>query len=602
MRGRDALDRLRKALGVSGAAVVGVLALLVCATLAWQGGVSADAALGQPANAGGVSISGGFDHFKTGFPLTDAHRAVACESCHMGGVFKSAPRTCAGCHDNRMAPGKPVKHIPTSQACDTCHTAKNWTVIRFEHSQTSASCVSCHNNFFVPGKPPTHFPTNANCDSCHRTSTWVTAVFDHSQVTQPCATCHNNVAAEGKPATHIQTSAGCDTCHITANWTTVNFDHSAVTGACATCHNGTTAEGKPPTHIATNGACDACHITANWTTINFDHTQVTGACATCHNGTTAEGQGVGHISTTAACDTCHITANWTTIHFDHSAVVGACATCHNGVIATGKAATHIATTGACDTCHKSTTDWTVIQFDHTSVSGTCASCHNGTTADGKGLGGAFHINSNTSCGDCHTTANWTVAANQVNHNDVIGTCASCHNGTNGIDGQSPTHITVPGGIDCGSCHGTLQWTGANYNHSGSAGLCATCHTGTDGVTGKPANHFVTTHQCDDCHHSTTSWTTSVTYTHPTGLGYWPGTGHNSLACSSCHASNSQTPTYSFNASYAPNCAACHGNRYQPNSHPKGTSPQTYYTVVELQNCSGACHNGTGHHTVNNGNW
>ena len=194
-----------------------------------------------------------------------------------------------------------------------------------------------------------------------------------------------------------------------------------------------------------------------------------------------------------------------------------------------------------------------------------------------------------------------MAANQVNHNDVIGTCASCHNGTNGIDGQSPTHITVPGGIDCGSCHSTLAWTGANYNHSGSAGLCATCHTGTDGVTGKPANHFVTTHQCDDCHHSTTSWTTSVKYTHPTGLGYWPGSGHDSLACSSCHPGNTQTPTYSFNASYAPNCAACHGNRYKASSHPTGTAGVNY-TVVQLQNCSGACHNGSGHHTVNNGNW
>ena len=208
MRGKDSVDKLLAALGAAGAVIVTLLVLVLGTGMVWQGGASPSPAMSQPSSAAGGSISGTFDHFRTGFPLTDGHRNVACESCHMGGVFKSAPRTCSGCHDNRMAPGKPNKHIPTNSACDTCHNVKNWTVIRFQHSQTSATCVSCHNNFIVPGKPPTHFATNGACDACH----------------------------------------------ITANWTTLHFDHSQVTGACATCHNGTTATGKSATHIATTGA------------------------------------------------------------------------------------------------------------------------------------------------------------------------------------------------------------------------------------------------------------------------------------------------------------------------------------------------------------
>src|SRR5260370_36284690 len=39
-----------------------------------------------------------FDHSKTVFPLTGFHVSVACNSCHIGGNFATAPTNCAGGH------------------------------------------------------------------------------------------------------------------------------------------------------------------------------------------------------------------------------------------------------------------------------------------------------------------------------------------------------------------------------------------------------------------------------------------------------------------------------------------------------------------------
>jgi len=169
----------------------------------------------------------------------------------------------------------------------------------------------------------------------------------------------------------------------------------------------------------------------------------------------------------------------------------------------------------------------------------------------------------------------------VDHNNVQGTCSSCHNGTKAT-GKSPNHITTT--AECGACHGTLAWTPATFSHTNVAGTCSSCHNGVQ-ATGKSQSHFQTTLQCDTCHRSTTVWT-SVRYTH-TGARY-PG-GHTSVSCSQCHSGNSSTPTYSSPA-YAPDCAGCHASRYRQSEHKKYTTPTTaYYTVSELRNCAGACH-------------
>jgi hypothetical protein len=77
----------------------------------------------------------------------------------------------------------------------------------------------------------------------------------------------------------------------------------------------------------------------------------------------------------------------------------------------------------------------------------------------------------------------------------------------------------------------------------------------------------------------------LTYTH-LSPAYKP---HNSgVTCSSCHTTNSGVIAWQF-AAYKPDCAGCHAARFKPSAHKKVDSPAIYYTVAELKNCAGSCH-------------
>ena len=89
-----------------------------------------------------------FDHWATRFPLTGPHVRVACETCHVGGLFEGTPSSCVGCHGEGRVRGttrKPFNHVPSSNRCEDCHTSQTWTQARFDHMDTTAPCGSCHN-------------------------------------------------------------------------------------------------------------------------------------------------------------------------------------------------------------------------------------------------------------------------------------------------------------------------------------------------------------------------------------------------------------------------------------------------------------------------
>ncbi len=59
-------------------------------------------------------------HKDTAFKLDGKHQAVPCASCHINGVTKGTPQTCASCHwvrrqddPYRTAPGQPVRAVPS---------------------------------------------------------------------------------------------------------------------------------------------------------------------------------------------------------------------------------------------------------------------------------------------------------------------------------------------------------------------------------------------------------------------------------------------------------------------------------------------------------
>jgi hypothetical protein len=192
------------------------------------------------------------------------------------------------------------------------------------------------------------------------------------------------------------------------------------------------------------------------------------------------------------------------------------------------------------------------------------------------------------------------------HSGVTASCSTCHNGVTAT-GKPGDHIQTSG--QCDDCHGTLAWIPASVDHSLVTGSCSACHNGTT-ATGKPPSHFVTSLQCDECHR-TTAWVPMLRYRHSSGD--YPGDHSSGVRCTSCHQSNTESVTWPFSA-YRPDCAGCHANDFENDEHKKVDGPRILYTVSELRDCTGACHqytdssfstiekSRTGEHRVGRGEW
>ncbi|MBI5784355.1 MAG: hypothetical protein HZA64_02765 [Rhodocyclales bacterium] len=486
-----------------------------------------------------------FDHAKTGFSLGAQHATARCESCHTQGVFRGTPRECAQCHRNASRPTAtqfPVRHIPTTQACDNCHRASVWNVVVFRHQGvTKGTCNSCHNTLFASGKPRSHQPVIGSCDLCHNTITWTATRYDHTGVAKgSCASCHNNNFAKGKGVRHPPDgNRPCDTCHSTNLWTPATYPHEPdVRGRCSTCHDNVTALGKAAAHIPDNRQCDTCHgSTASFRIRTMDHTGLSGQCSTCHGGAyisqNAVAKNATHVPTTAQCDTCHTTVAWRPAGFTHDATTaGTCNTCHNGITATGKNAGHIPSTAQCDTCHASTNTFLGATMNHTGLAGQCSTCHSGAyLAQNAQTKSAAHVVTAAQCDSCHSsTTTWATATfDHFASGVVIGShsCSTnCHiAGRQGLPKPS-THIPTSGA--CDNCHTNfIAFKPANMDHTGMTGTCTTCHSGgyaPVGAQAKPTSHIPTGQQCDTCH-------TNFVAFRPAAMNHTGSAG----ACSTCHS-------------------------------------------------------------------
>ncbi len=552
----------------------------------------AGAMAGVTSGAFAQTASRTFDHLKTGFPLTGTHSAQRCESCHQLGVFKGTPRDCASCHisGSRLARAnvvRPDKHIPTQQACDTCHNTQAFTGAKFNHLGVPVGgCVTCHAAGLAPGKPAGHLVTTASCDTCHRTSAWrPAAAFNHiGVVAGTCASCHG-VTAKGKTALHIPTTVpvsmpSCDTCHrsgFTA-FAPAKF-HASVTvsASCVTCHTDgfTRAVGKPTTPVHANvTVCESCHkSTATWAGAKVDHSGFNSltVCASCHDGKTATGKVANHIPVgTLNCLSCHGTVAWTPSYWAHTQIapLPACATCHTGQFfrAVGKPTTaaHPVTTAACETCHLSTTSWltALSKPNHTAVGfpTNCAQsgCH-GSGASGKI---AAHIPTSLNCSSCHAIAGWRPSL--WNHTQIVPLpgCAACHDGLHPPAlGKPGTHIVTAAA--CQTCHlsNFTSWLGATTNHSTftAATTCVSCHTVGAGATPMPTTHVpVGTTNCFACHNVSPALWKPTKWNHTQIVV----TGQ----CATCHTgafppadgrSTLHTPFQLVTALGAAKCDTCH---------------------------------------------
>ncbi|HEX7829574.1 MAG TPA: hypothetical protein VF787_07950 [Thermoanaerobaculia bacterium] len=243
---------------------------------------------------------GVFSHLT--FPLAGRHATQACGACHIGGVYRGTPRTCAGCHQDGYNGTRDPNHIsagfPTT--CETCHkfTDTSWNQGVFNHLTfplagrhatqacdachlggvyrgTPRTCAGCHQNDYNGTRDPNHisagFPTT--CETCHKftDTSWDQGVFNH--LTFPLAGIHS--------------SRPCGECHI-------GGVYPGTPRTCAGCHLTAYDAARDPNHIAAGfpTTCDLCHRFADtsWTQGVFNHTRfpiTTGrhaghACSACH--------------------------------------------------------------------------------------------------------------------------------------------------------------------------------------------------------------------------------------------------------------------------------------------------------------------------------
>jgi hypothetical protein len=125
-----------------------------------------------------------FDHDRSSFPLTGAHRSVSCQGCHSGGKFQGTPSTCSACH------ARPASHGTVLRGgCGSCHSTRAWTPASFNgphpfpmsHGGAGGSCVKCH-------------PSSLADYSCGRCHSNVKMNEHHKEVAgysiTTCAKCH----------------------------------------------------------------------------------------------------------------------------------------------------------------------------------------------------------------------------------------------------------------------------------------------------------------------------------------------------------------------------------------------------------------------------
>jgi hypothetical protein len=237
----------------------------------------------------------GFDHARTGFPLTGRHAHVACTGCHHEG--EQVTRACSGCHDD------PHERRLGGQ-CDECHDARSFR---------SVSAMQVHSRTRLP---LTGMHALADCTECHRS----TGPKQWSSAPVECFACHADdfrrsdvhplhTGGSGMPPSPAF-SHECSSCHRAISWTPAfiaagMFDDGVMASASGLridprrhellfpiahgAHRGATCEdchGNEPVSQAVR--CTGCHA-HNPLRLRREHAKLPaalkdGACLHCHAG------------------------------------------------------------------------------------------------------------------------------------------------------------------------------------------------------------------------------------------------------------------------------------------------------------------------------
>jgi hypothetical protein len=414
-----------------------------------------------------------FDHGRARFALTGSHRAVVCEKCHAGGVFRGLQfGSCSACHvePHRRSLGP---------SCTACHTTAQWTTRTVDHAKTRFALVGAH--------------VQVPCASCHAARITTPLRFEQ------CSACHVNVHRDSL-------KEDCRACHTERTFGGASFDHgSRTTFALAGKHDGL--------------ACRKCHTTrtADGVPLSKKVIDFAGAvpdCVACH-----EDKHKGEYGST--CDNCHRPAGFKTDAFKHPRAPDfydgrhaevACVKCHTPSVVLQPARTAMPIRAArakapameCAACH------TDVHLGQVAIA--CEQCHSVSGAKfapvrfshdrtGFALTGKH---SDVECAKCHRTEVHAFPAgtgSAMRLRPMETECRACH--------EDP-HL---GQVDarCDTCHSPATFKLANYTHRGLEDFfrgfhgkyaCQACHkkeTGAFPSGAGTAIRFKVGASCRDCH-------------------------------------------------------------------------------------------------------
>jgi predicted CXXCH cytochrome family protein len=371
----------------------------------------------------------GFEtHARTGFPLVDSHRAVACSACHRSvhadgaASFAGTSPACAACHAD--------VHAGTfgQRGCGACHTSSSFGRVaegafahgrdaRFalEGAHASLACQACHRREPSADAAGRSFGRAAgrDCASCHAT------VHDAFFAGVDCASCHGTESFSelAGPFEH-------------AAWTGFELTGAHARGECAACHGfypDAAAAGRRLGRVAQliDGPperCESCHADPHGAafTAALPRAAVAEGCSGCHDTESfgAARAGFDHGSTgyelagahaELTCAACHAPLAGRDARGRHSArALGRdCSACHADPHA-GQFAAEGRTD--CARCHSTDGFIDRLTFDHGRDSRfaldashrglACAACHRTWPLPGGGEAVRYKP-LGTRCVDCH---------------------------------------------------------------------------------------------------------------------------------------------------------------------------------------------------------
>jgi nitrate/TMAO reductase-like tetraheme cytochrome c subunit len=420
----------------------------------------------------------GFNHNKTGYELTGAHKKPECSSCHQNkfisnneikkrsGTYLGLEQNCNSCH-------KDFHQGTLGNNCSNCHnTEKFRPAAGFNHdkaafkltgSHKNVECIKCHpaeerkgekfqkfkgvifNNCSSCHKDVHLGKFGTDCQSCHSTNSFHQinqSAFDHNKTNFPLIGKHNSVKCNDCHKENLSSKPKhekCTDCH--SDYHKGEFVENGLIKDCSNCHNESgyspslyTVEKHNTTKFQLSGShlavpCAGCHFKTNvwhFKTIGLE-------CIDCHNNVHGE-----EISSKFMgknnCSGCHNSERWSTISFEHD---------KTGFILLGK---HIAV--SCGSCHYRG-DNVSKEFKFSSLGKSCLGCHKD-----------YHYGqfSEEECERCHTFDNWKPS--KFNHSKTRFSLEGAHSK-----------------LECIRCHSVVKQNDVSFTRYKLENFkCADCHS------------------------------------------------------------------------------------------------------------------------------